>query len=121
MVADNDAMGQAAKAASKPAEEMATQMANVANAYGGAMGATLKAMQDYQAKLMQFFQQNAEANLQLGQTLMQARTPSDFVETVSAHVRERATMMSQQAKELASLGQEASRKAMESLTNQPKR
>jgi len=121
MVADNDAMGQAARTASKPAEEMATQMANVANAYGGAMGATLKAMQDYQAKLMQFFQQNAEANLQLGQTLMQARTPSDFVETVSAHVRERATMMSQQAKELASLGQEASRKAMESLTSQQKR
>jgi len=115
MVPDNDPAGQAAKTASKSAEEMATQMASAANAYGGAMGATLKAMQDYQAKLMHFFQQNAEANLQLGQKLLQSRTPSDFVETMSAHMRERATMMSEQAKELASLGQEASRKAMESL------
>lgn len=121
MVPDNDAMGQAARSATKPVEEMTSQMANVANAYGGAMGATVKALQDYQAKLMQFFQQNAEANMQLGQKLMQARTPSDFVETMSAHMRERASMMSDQAKELASLGQDASRKAMESMTPQQKR
>ena len=119
MVADNDPVGQAARTAAKPAEEMANQMAQAANAYGGAMGATFKAMQDYQAKLIQFFQQNAEANLNLGQKLMQSRTPSDFVEAMSAHMRERASLMSDQAKELASLGQEASRKAMESL--QPKR
>src|SRR5574337_1856483 len=120
MVADNDT-GQAGRSAAKPAEEMASQMAKAANAYSGAMGATWKAMQDYQAKLVHFFQQNAEANLQLGQKLMQTRTPSDFVETMSTHLRERATMMSDQAKELAALGQEASRKAVESMTSPQKR
>ncbi|HTR13157.1 MAG TPA: phasin family protein [Roseiarcus sp.] len=118
MVPENNPVAEAAKTASKPAEEM---MANAANAFGGAMGATFKAVQDYQAKLMHFFQQNAEANMQLSQKLMQTRSPSDFVEAMSGHLRERASLISEQAKELASLGQEASRKAMESMTSQPKR
>ena len=50
---------------------------------------------------------------------MEARSPSDFVQFVTSHMRDRAVAMGDQAKELASLSQEASRTAMESLT--PKR
>ena len=40
-----------------------SQFANAANLYGGALGSSFKAVQDYQTKLMQFFQANAEANV----------------------------------------------------------
>ena len=73
-------------------------------------------MQDYQAKLLHFFQTNAEANMQLAQKLMTMKSPSDFIETVSSHMRERAAAISEQGKELAALGQETAKKAMNSLT-----
>jgi hypothetical protein len=108
-----------AAAAAKIGENMAEQLANAANVYGGAFAGSLKALQDYQAKLLQFFQTNAEANMQLAQKLMTTRSPSDYIETVSSHMRERASAISDQAKELAALGQEATKKAMDSLA-QPK-
>ncbi len=116
---DNPA-ADAAAAAAKMGEDMTSQFANAANLYGGAFGASFKAVQDYQTRLMQFFQANAEANVRFTQKLMEARSPSDFVQFVSSHMRDRAVAMGEQAKELASLSQEASQTAMESLT-QPKR
>src|SRR5271165_5363907 len=98
MAAEND---NPATTAAKMGENVASQFANAANAYGGAFSGSWKAMQDYQAKLLQFFQSNAEANMQLAQKMMQIRSPSDFVETVSSHMRERAVAIGDQAKELA--------------------
>jgi len=108
-----------AAAAAKIGENVAAQLANAANIYGGAFAGSLKAVQDYQTKLLQFFQSNAEANMNLAQKLMQVRSPSDYIETVSSHMRERAAAIGDQAKELAALGQEAARKAMDSFS-QPK-
>ncbi len=108
-----------AAAAAKIGENMAAHLASAANVYGGAFAGSLKAVQDYQAKLLQFFQTNAEANMQLAQKLMTTRSPSDYIETVSSHMRERAAAIGDQAKELAALGQEATKKAMDSLA-QPK-
>ncbi len=104
-------------AAAKIGENVAAQFANAANLYGGAFTGSLKAMQDYQAKLLQVLQLNAEANMQLAQKLMQIRSPSDFIETVSSHMRERAAAIGDQAKELAALGQETAKKAVESVTH----
>ena len=105
-----------AAAAAKIGESVAAQFANAANLYGGAFSGSFKAVQDYNAKLLQNFQANAEANMQLAQKLMQLRSPSDFIETVSTHMRERAAAIGEQAKDLAALGQEAAKKAVESLT-----
>ena len=105
-----------ASAAAKIGENMATQFANAASLYGGAFAGSVKAVQEYQAKLLHFFQSNAEANMQLAQKLMQVRSPSDYIETVSSHMRERASVIGDQAKELAALGQEAAKKAVESVT-----
>jgi len=52
--------------------------------------------------------------------VLQPRSPSDFVEFLSTHLRERATAIADQTKELAALGQEAAKKAAESLTPPPK-
>jgi hypothetical protein len=105
-----------AAAAAKIGENVAAQFSNAANAYGGAFAGSFKAVQDYQTKLLHFFQTNAEANMQLAQKLIQLRSPSDFIETMSTHMRERAAAVSEQAKELAALGQEAAKKAVDSLT-----
>ncbi len=108
-----------AAAAAKLGENVADQLTNAANVYGGAFSGSFKAVQDYQTKLLHFFQTNAEANVQLAQKLMMTRSPSDFIETVSSHMRERAAAIGDQAKELAALGQEAAKKALDSL-GQPK-
>jgi hypothetical protein len=112
-------MADPAASAMKMGEDMASQFAKSASLYGGAFGASFKAAQDYQAKLLQFFQTNAEANVQFTQKLMETRSPTDFAQLVSSHMRDRAAALGEQARELATLSQEASRTAMESLT--PKR
>jgi hypothetical protein len=89
-------------------------------AASGALEVSLKAVQDYQAKLVKCFQANAEANLQLAQKLTQAKSPADFVETMTSHMRERVALMTEQAKELAALSQEATRSAVDALAH-PKR
>ena len=104
-----------AAAAAKLGENVAAQLASAANVYGGAFAGSFKAVQDYQTKLLHFFQTNAESNVQLAQKLMTIRSPSDFIETVSSHMRERAAAIGDQAKELAALGQEAAKTAMDSL------
>jgi len=114
----DQAAADAASAASRFATDAASQFANL---YGGAFSASFKAAQDYQTKLMHFVQANAEANVRFTQRLMETRSPSDFVELVTSHMRDRAVAMGEQARELASLGQEASRAAMESLTQAAKR
>jgi hypothetical protein len=112
-MADNE---NPAASASKMGEAVAAQLANAANIYGGAFSGSFKALQDYQSKLMHLVQENATANMQFVQKLMQPRSPSDFVEFLSTHMRERATAIADQAKELAALGQEAAKKAAESFT-----
>jgi hypothetical protein len=105
----------AAKAGEKVAAETADRIESASKAYGAAMGAAFKAVQDYNAKIVQVFQTNAEANLRLGQALMQTRSPGDFVETMSKSVRERTELIAGQAKELAALGQEAARCTIETI------
>ena len=107
----------AANVGERVATETADRIDKASKAYGAAMGATFKAVQDYNTKLIQVFQTNAEANLRLGQTLMQIRSPSDFIETMSKSVRERTDLVTEQAKELASLGQQAARCAIEAISS----
>ncbi len=123
-----DESAAAMKAGEKVTKEAAAQAENAGKAASGALlsagraatgalEAPLKAVQDYQAKLVQCFQANAEANLQLAQKLAQIRSPADFVETMTSHMRERVALMTAQAKELAALSQEATRSAVDALAH----
>lgn len=116
----------ATKAGERATQEAAAQAEKAGKAASGAfeasgktasgvIEASVKGAQDYQTKLVQIFQANAQANLQLAQKLIQTRSPADFIETMSTHMRERATLMTEQAKELAALGQEATRSAVDAL------
>ncbi len=121
----------ATKAAERVTKEATAQAENAGKAASGAVEtaskgaagsfeASVKAVQDYQTKIVQIFQANATANLQLVQKLIETRSPTDFIETMSAHMRERANDMSEQARELAMLSQQATRSAVDALA-QPKR
>ena len=110
----------AVQAGEKFAAETADRIENASKAYGAAMGAALKAVQDYNVKLVQVFQTNAEANLRLGQALMQTRSPADLVETMGKSIRERTDLATEQAKELAALGQEAARCTIEAIAPGPR-
>ncbi len=107
-------------AAAKIGETVQAQLAKAADLYGGAFSGSFKAFQEYQAKLLHFLQENTAANIQLTQKILQPRAPSEFVEFLSTHMRERATAIAEQAKELAALGQEAAKKAADSFTHPPK-
>ena len=112
-MADNENPG---STAAKMSEQMASQFANAASLYGGAFSGSFKALQEYQTKLLHLVQENATANMQFAQKMMQPRSPSEFVEFLSTHMRERANAITDQAKELAALGQEAAKKAAELFT-----
>ncbi len=98
------------------ASETTDRIESASKAYGAAIEATLKAVQDYNTKLVQVLQTNAEANLQLGRTLMQIRSPTDLVEAMGRTVRERTELVAGQTKVLAALRQEATRRAIEMIS-----
>ena len=104
------------EAAAKMGEDAASAMSKAAATYSEAFASTIKASQTYQAKLLEFFQTNLQANVQFAQKLASIKTPADFVQLSTSHARDRAEALSAQAKELAELGQEASRKAFEAFT-----
>ncbi len=106
---------EATKAGEGVATETADRIENASKGYGATMGAALKAVQDYNTKLLQVFQINAAANLRLRQTLSQTRSPTDFVEAMRQSLRERTELIVGQTKELAALGQEATRRAIEAV------
>ena len=105
------------KAASGALEASGKAAAGAFENATGALEASLKGAQDYQAKLVQCFQANAEANLQLAQKLTQTRSPTDFVETMTSHMRDRIGLMTEQAKELAAVSQAATRSAVDALAH----
>ena len=102
-----EASGKAATGAFEDAGRAAT----------GVLEASLKAAQDYQAKVVQCFQANAEANLQFAQKLTQTRTPTGFIETMTSHMRDRVGLMTEQVKELAAVGQAAMRSGVDALAH----
>jgi phasin family protein len=105
-----------AEAASKVGEDATAALSNASAAFGGIFASSIKASQAYHAKLVQFFQANLDANLQFAQKLAAAKTPADVVQLSTSHARDRVEALSEQAKELAELGQEASRKAVEAFS-----
>ena len=100
--------GRFGAAATNAGERLAT--GPLRRQYGSAMEAAFKAAQDYNRKLLEVFQTNAEANLRLGQALMQNPSPGDNVAAAGRSVRERADLIAGQTRELAALGQEAARR-----------
>ena len=65
----------------------------------------LKGAQDYQNRLIEFTQTNADRSFELAHRLLSAKSPSELVEVSSDHLRRQWEIMADQAKQLAELTQ----------------
>jgi phasin family protein len=65
----------------------------------------MQTTQDYNAKVMQFAAANCNATLQYLTSIASAKTPSEFMELTTRHVREQAETLTRQARELTEMTQ----------------
>ena len=73
-------------------------------------------VRDLNVKLIGMARENAEAVFDLAQQLASVEGPSDLAQVWSTHTRKQFEMLTEQAKELTSLGQGLARSNMEPLT-----
>jgi hypothetical protein len=73
----------------------------------------LQSAAQYNAKLLEFARVNNEAAFHYANELSGMKTPAEFLEITARHAREQLAVMTAQAKELATLGQQATLKAAE--------
>ena len=66
----------------------------------------------FNAKLLEFARVNNEAAFNYMRELSRVKSPTDLVEITTRHAREQLAVLTAQAKELATLGQQATLKAM---------
>jgi hypothetical protein len=106
---------EATKLGERAVAETADRIEKASTAYGSAMEAALRAVQGYNTKLIDIFRTNTDSNIRLAQTLMQTRSPGEFIEAMGKSVRERVDLIADQTRELAALSQEATRRAIEAV------
>jgi phasin len=85
----------------------------VENAYSTA----LQSAASYNAKLLEFARVNNEAAFNYAHELSSVKSPTELVEITTRHAREQLAVLTAQAKELATLGQQATLKAVEPFKN----
>jgi phasin len=85
----------------------------VENAYSTA----LQSAANYNAKLLEFARVNNEAAFSYAHELSSVKSPTELVEITTRHAREQLAVLTAQAKELATLGQQATLKAVEPFKN----
>lgn len=76
---------------------------------------TVGNVRDLNVKLIGMARQNAEAAFDLAQQLASVEAPSDLAQVWSTHARKQFEMLTEQAKELTSLGQRLASSNMEPL------
>ena len=76
---------------------------------------TLKGMQDYSGKVMEFTQTNIKLHVEFLQKLAGVKSPSEFLEISTRHTRHQFETLAEQGKELAALAQQVTRDAAEPL------
>jgi phasin len=77
----------------------------------------LQSAAHYNAKLLEFARVNNEAAFHYAHELAGVKSPTDLVEITTRHAREQLAVLTAQAKELATLGQQATLKAVEPFKN----
>jgi phasin len=77
----------------------------------------LQSASHYNAKLLEFARINNEAAFHYAHELAGVKSPTDLVEITTRHAREQLAVLTAQAKELATLGQQATLKAVEPFKN----
>jgi hypothetical protein len=71
----------------------------------------MQATQTYNVKVMEFATANCNATVAYLTKLAAAKSPSDFIEVTTRHVREQTDVLTQQARELTEMTQKLLPKA----------
>jgi hypothetical protein len=77
----------------------------------------LQAAAVYNAKLLEFARINNEAAFNYAHELSTVKSPTELVEITTRHARDQLAVLTAQAKELATLGQQATLKAVAPFKN----
>ena len=75
----------------------------------------VKGAQDYHNRVLEFARANANTSFELAQRLLNAKTPSEFFEVSTDHMRRQWATVSDQTKQLAELAQSATAATTEPL------
>jgi phasin len=89
------------KSAAIVSETLAKGKAAVEQSYS----ATIENVRDFNVKMIDMAQANTEAVFELARQLATAKQPSDIVELWTAHAKKQFETLSEQTKELSTLGQ----------------
>jgi phasin len=96
-------------------ETMGTATTNAANAMQNYCSTTLRAIQEYNSKVVEFAQANTKSYADFVQRLAGVKSPSEFFELSSNHARHQIQTIAEQATQLAELTQKTTLAAAEPL------
>ena len=77
----------------------------------------MKGAQDYHNRLIEFMQSNANRSFELTQRLLSVKSPSEFVEVSSDHMRRQWEAFTNEATQLTELSQKITLATTEPLKN----
>jgi hypothetical protein len=101
---------------SKEAAERATDASvDAAETTGDCYAKALKSFQDYQIRLMELTQTHFIRSFELVQKLVSVKSPTEFIEVSSDHLRRQGEIISEQAKQFLELTQSVSAASVEPL------
>jgi phasin len=93
------------------ATEQATNL--MENAYSTAT----KGIRDYNLKMLEIAQANADAAFDYARQLLDVKSPSEMIELCTAQGRKQFEVLTQQTKELATIGQKVATETVAPLTS----
>jgi phasin len=96
---------QSRKLADKGAAIVSETLAKGKAAVEQSYSATVENVRDFNVKMIDMAQANTEAVFELARQLATAKQPSDIVELWTAHAKKQFETLSEQTKELSTLGQ----------------
>ena len=80
------------------------------------ISATVESIRDFNVKMIDMAQANAEAVFEFARQLATAKQPSDMIELWTAHAKKQFETLTEQTKELSALGQKIAGESAEPIT-----
>ena len=110
------AMAETGTAQAKEAyEKMNAATAEATDLIRKSCSTAVEGAQLYNSKLLEFAQTNLKVAFDFAQKLMGVKSPSEFMELSTEHARKQLEILTEQAKELAALGQKVTLATSEPL------
>jgi phasin len=104
--------------ATKPAEayqKMSAATTEATDLIKDSCSTAVKGAQAYNNKLLEFAQANTNVAFDFAQRLLGLKSPSDFIELATEHARKQFESLTEQTRELATLGQKVALTTTEPL------